>query len=205
MRCFPNAYDNLPLAWRKDSSAVTFEYNQRGHQVYRVIEIDALTGQARAVIAEEPKTFFAYSGKRYRFDVADGKDTIWMSERDGWNHLYLYDGATGTVKQQITKGNWVVRSVVGVDEEKRQIWFSASGMYPGKDPYFVALLPHQLRRHRASPRSRPPTRTTSSASRPIAPTTSIPTRASTSPLCRSCAAARTRRSSPSSRPATSPS
>ena len=60
-----------------------------------------------------------------------------MSERDGWNHLYLYDGATGTVKQQITKGHWVVRSVIGVDEDTRQIWFSASGMYPGKDPYFV--------------------------------------------------------------------
>ncbi len=134
---FPNAYDNQTLTWRKDSSAVTFEYNQRGHQVYRVIAIDGLTGTPRTVISEEPKTFFAYSGKRYRFDVADGKEVIWMSERDGWNHLYLYDGVTGAVKQQITKGEWVVRNVLGVDEDKRQIWFSASGMYPGKDPYFV--------------------------------------------------------------------
>ena len=60
-----------------------------------------------------------------------------MSERDGWNHLYLYDGVTGKVKNQITKGEWVVRGVEKVDEEKRQIWFQASGMYPGKDPYFV--------------------------------------------------------------------
>ena len=60
-----------------------------------------------------------------------------MSERDGWNHLYLYDGATGRVKNQITKGEWVVRSVVKVDDDKRQIWFTASGMYPGKDPYFT--------------------------------------------------------------------
>jgi dipeptidyl aminopeptidase/acylaminoacyl peptidase len=134
---FPNAYDNSTLVWRKDSSAVTFEYNQRGHQVFRVIAIDATTGQPRTVISEEPKTFFAYSSKRYRYDVADGKEIIWMSERDGWNHLYLYDGATGTVKQQITKGDWAIRAVQGVDEEKRQIWFSASGMYPGKDPYFV--------------------------------------------------------------------
>ena len=134
---FPNAYDNLPLTWRKDSTAVTFEYNQRGHQVYRVISIDGVTGRPRTIISEEPKTFFAYSGKRYRYDVADGKEIIWMSERDGWNHLYLYDGATGAVKQQITKGTWVVRNVLGVDDEKRQIWFSASGMYPGKDPYFV--------------------------------------------------------------------
>ena len=134
---FPNAYDNLALEWRKDSRAVTFEYNQRGHQVYRVIEIDARTGKTRAIVNEEPQTFFAYSGKKYRFDIEDGKEVVWMSERDGWNHLYLYDGATGAVKRQITKGNWIVRSVIAVDEEKRQIWFSASGMYPGKDPYFV--------------------------------------------------------------------
>jgi len=134
---FPNAYDLTRLQWRKNSATLTFEYNQRGHQVYRVIEIDAASGKPRAVINEEAKTFFCYSGKKFRRDIADGKEVIWMSERDGWNHLYLYDGATGAVKHQITKGSWPVRSVVQVDEEKRQIWFSASGMYSGKDPYFV--------------------------------------------------------------------
>lgn len=125
--------------WRKDSSAFTFEYNQRGHQVYRVIEVAAATGKARAVIDEQVKTFFCYSGKKYRFDVGDGKEVVWTSERDGWNHLYLYDGVTGVVKNQITKGEWVVRGVEKVDEEKRQIWFRASGMYPGKDPYLNHL------------------------------------------------------------------
>ena len=143
---FPNAYANSELVWRKDSRAVTFEYNQRGHQVYRVIEVDAATGTARAVISEEPKTFFTYrtangsladSGKEFRYDVDDGKEIIWMSERDGWNHLYLYDGVTGAAKNQITKGNWVVRGVQHVDPAARQIWFSAGGMYPGKDPYFA--------------------------------------------------------------------
>jgi dipeptidyl aminopeptidase/acylaminoacyl peptidase len=143
---FPNAYANTALVWRKDSHAFTFEYNQRGHQVYRVIEVDAATGTARALISEEPKTFFTYrtangsladSGKQFRYDVDDGKEIIWMSERDGWNHLYLYDGITGTVKNQITKGNWVVRGVQHVDPATRQIWFSAGGMYPGKDPYFA--------------------------------------------------------------------
>lgn len=134
---FPNAYDMSPLSWRKDSSAFTFEYNQRGHQVYRVIEAKADTGKTRAVIDEQSKTFFCYSGKKFRSDVADGKEIVWMSERDGWNHLYLYDGATGAVKNQITKGDWAVRNVVRVDEDARQIVFSANGMYPGKDPYFV--------------------------------------------------------------------
>lgn len=134
---FPNAYDVSPLVWRKDSRSLTFEYNQRGHQAYRVIEIDAATGKTRAVINEEMPTFFSYSGKRYRFDVADGKEIIWMSERDGWNHLYLYDGATGRVKNQITKGEWVVRGVEYVDTVARQIVFRGSGMYAGRDPYFV--------------------------------------------------------------------
>ncbi len=134
---FPNPYQLSRIEWRKDNRAFTFEYNQRGHQVYRVIEVDAASGKPRAFISEEPKTFFTYSSKKYRNDLADGKEVIWMSERDGWNHLYLYDGVTGKVKNQITKGNWVVRGVDKVDEEKRQIWFQASGMHPGKDPYFI--------------------------------------------------------------------
>ena len=143
---FPNPYELTDPAWRKDSRAFFFEYNQRGHTVYRVIEVDAATGKARALISDEPKTFFSYraanggladSGRRYRYDVNDGKEIIWMSERDGWAHLYLYDGQSGTVKNQITKGNWVTRGVQRVDEAKRQIWFSAGGMYPGKDPYFA--------------------------------------------------------------------
>jgi dipeptidyl aminopeptidase/acylaminoacyl peptidase len=129
----PYAISNL--VWRPDNRAVTFEYNQRGHQVFRVIEIDAATGRARAVVSEEPTTYFNYYDKKYRRDTADGRETIWMSERDGWNHLYLYDVATGRVKNQITKGNWVVRDVDDVDEANRVITFRASGMHAGKDPY----------------------------------------------------------------------
>jgi dipeptidyl aminopeptidase/acylaminoacyl peptidase len=138
---FPEAYSMSGLEWREDSRHVTFEYNQRGHEVYRIMQIDAATGDARALISEEPETFFYYSnapgGKKYRHDVNDGEAIIWMSERDGWNHLYLYDGVTGDVKNRITTGEWVVRGVQHVDEEGRQIWFSASGMNEDQDPYFV--------------------------------------------------------------------
>jgi dipeptidyl aminopeptidase/acylaminoacyl peptidase len=142
---FPNPYELSNLVWRKDGRALTFEYNQRGHQVYRVIEIDAATGKTRVVISEEPKTFFYYnaandtrsSGKRFRHDVDDGAEVVWMSERDGWNHLYLIDGATGRVKNQITKGEWPVRGVQKVDEARRQIYFSAGGMNAAHDPYFL--------------------------------------------------------------------
>lgn len=134
---FPDAYSMSDLEWWDDGRGFTFEYNQRGHQVYRVIEVDAETGEARALISEEPETFFDYSSKQYRHDVGDGDEIIWMSERSGWNHLYLYDGRTGEVKTQITDGKWVVRGVDHVDEENRQIYFHASGRHEGKDPYFV--------------------------------------------------------------------
>jgi dipeptidyl aminopeptidase/acylaminoacyl peptidase len=134
---FPNAYELSSLEWREDGERVTFEYNQRGHQVYRIIEIDATTGATRAVVSEEPETFFDYAGKQFRRDIDDGEEIIWMSERDGWNHLYLYDGRTGRVKNQITRGDWVVRGVDTVDVATRTIWFHASGMNPDQDPYFV--------------------------------------------------------------------
>jgi putative intracellular protease/amidase len=142
---FPNPYSLTRPVWRADNRAFTFEYNQRGHQMYRVIEADG-SGAARALITETSATFIDYrplvanqrdSGKKVRYDLADGREVIWMSERDGWSHLYLYDGVTGRVKNQITRGNWVVRAVEKVDEAKRQIWFQASGMYAGKDPYFT--------------------------------------------------------------------
>ncbi len=134
---FPNAYSVTPLVWRHDGRALTFEYNQRGHQVYRVIEIDAVTGRTRSLIDERMPTFVNYSQKHFRYDVADGKEIIWMSERDGWNHLYLYDGANGHVQNRVTTGDWIVRGVDWVDTTKRQIWFHASGMNPKQDPYFV--------------------------------------------------------------------
>ena len=134
---FPTPYANQLIRWWRDSRAFTFEYNQRGHQVYRIIEVNAATGTPHVLVNEEMPTFFCYSGKRFRYDAGDGKEMIWMSERDGWNHLYLYDRTTGAVKNQITKGEWVVRGVERVDEASRQIWFRASGMVPGEDPYFI--------------------------------------------------------------------
>jgi dipeptidyl aminopeptidase/acylaminoacyl peptidase len=143
---FPNPYELGSFAWWKDSRGFTFEYNQRGHQIYRVIEVDAANGKARTLIEEANGTFINYEaltrsqfdhGKRYRLDLADGKEILWASERDGWEHLYLFDGHTGALKQQITHGEWVVRAVDHVDEGGREIYFEASGMNADEDPYYV--------------------------------------------------------------------
>lgn len=143
---FPNPFDLSGAEWWKDSRGFTFEYNQRGHQVYRFIEVNAATGQPRVLINETSKTFIDYprvtgsqfdTGWTYRHDINDGREIIWMSEQDGWPHLYLYNGLTGKLENRITSGPWVVRDVNYVDDAKRQIYFEASGMKPNEDPYFV--------------------------------------------------------------------
>ena len=132
----PNQYSITNIKWGKESRFFTFEYNKRGHQVYQVIKVDSETGKCEVVINETSPTFIDYSGKKYRYDIEETGEIIWASERDGWNHLYLYDSETGAVKQQITKGEWVVREVAFVDDSNRYIVFQAGGIEPG-DPYFV--------------------------------------------------------------------
>ena len=60
-----------------------------------------------------------------------------MSEQDNWNHLYMYDRSTAQPVHQITRGKWYVREVLRVDEDNRQIYFSANGVQPGEDPYLI--------------------------------------------------------------------
>ena len=99
----------------------------------------ARTGAASAIVNENSPTFIDYSSKFYCKWLDNPAELIWASERDGWNHLYLYDTARGQVKNAITHGEWVVRGVVRVDEKKRQIWFKASGIHPVQDPYYIHL------------------------------------------------------------------
>lgn len=131
-----NQYSVDDISWSKNSRYFTYEYNKRGHQVYQVIRVDAVSGESKVVVNETSRTFIDYSGKKYRFDSEEAGEIIWASERDGWNHLYLYDAVEGKVKNQITKGNWVVRNVVHVDDKSRQIIFQASCREEG-DPYFI--------------------------------------------------------------------
>ena len=134
---FANPWSIGDIRWARDSRRFTFVFNQRGHQVLRLLAVDAASGTVRPVIDERSSTFIDYSGKYYLHYLDDTGELLWMSERDGWNHLYLYDATAGTVKNQVTKGEWVVRAVDRVDERQRQVWFRAGGIRPGQDPYYV--------------------------------------------------------------------
>lgn len=134
---FSNPWSLTQETWSADSTRCWFLYNQRGHQTLRWIEVTVATGTARTIIDETSPTFVDYAYKAFVQRIALTNEIIWMSERDGWNHLYLLDGNTGGVKNAITTGEWVVRSVDRVDDDKRQIWFQAGGIRPEQDPYYI--------------------------------------------------------------------
>jgi dipeptidyl-peptidase-4 len=136
----PYSINTLNGGWNTEGTEFRFVYNQRGHQALRIVGMN-IRGDVRAVVEETSRTFIDYAHKLYYRELtsSNSSELIWASERDGWNHLYLYDMKSGKVKNQITKGQWVVRSVDYVDEAKRQIWIKVFGAVPGQDPYYAHL------------------------------------------------------------------
>ena len=133
---FQHQYHVSAPVWDTDNEHVTFEYNERGHKTYRILELSAQTGQVRTLIQETNSKYVNYN-RQQRIDLQDGKHIIWTSERDGLNHIYLYDRQKGTLVRQITKGEYYVRGIQHIDEKKSVIYFSACGMNKKEDPYLI--------------------------------------------------------------------
>ena len=121
--------------WSPDSRFFTYEYNQRGHQLYELAAVDADSGRVRTLAREETDTFVYYYDL-WRYFFKDGKHGLWISERDDWRHLYLIDTYTLEMRQ-LTRGPWNVREIHHVDEAGGFILASANGLAAarGEDPY----------------------------------------------------------------------
>ena len=132
-------YGDWPdIRWDKAGRRFTYEKMDRGYQRFRVIGVDSRTGASQAIIDDRAETFIdsthLYTSYQH---TPQADEIIYASEQDGWRHLYLYERDAGRLKNQITRGPWVVRDVDHVDPEARQIWFRASGKNPGEDPYHL--------------------------------------------------------------------
>lgn len=122
--------------WNKNSKDFIFRYQERGEKLARIYFINARTGAVRMILEEKADTFIDRFNTYLEY-ASSTDEVIWSSERDGWRHLYLYDAREGRLKNQITKGEWVVRGIAHVDGKARQIYFRASGREPGEDPYLI--------------------------------------------------------------------
>ncbi len=123
--------------WNADASRLAFVSSSRDHKIANFRIADAATGEVRDIFEEKVATQYE-SGRgeiNWRY-LPQTNEFIWYSERDDWGHLYLYDLNTGRLKNQITKGNFVVTRLRKVDEKNRRLYFEANGREAGRDPYF---------------------------------------------------------------------
>ena len=132
-----NPWSNDRPQWSPDSTRFWFLHNRRGHQVLRLIEIEAATGKSRRVVEEKSSTFIDYAHKTW-LRILPGKNrVVWMSERSGNNHLHQFEISTGKELAPVTRGNWVVREVEKMDEATGVFRLKVGGIHAGQDPYHV--------------------------------------------------------------------
>ncbi|QGG51841.1 S9 family peptidase [Lysinibacillus pakistanensis] len=131
--------------WTEDSNSFYFLNFSRDYRVVQFILVDSETGKARILLEEQSDSFIFTDLYNLGFGAVNirwinkSNDFIWHSERDGWSHLYLYDGNTGQLKNRITSGEWGVRQIISVDEEKEWLYFTAGGRESDRDPYLQHL------------------------------------------------------------------
>jgi dipeptidyl aminopeptidase/acylaminoacyl peptidase len=129
------------VQWSADSTHVAFVSTSRDHKQETLRIADAATGEVRDALRETAQTYFESGdgdNECWRY-LSRSNEVIWFSQRDNWGQLYLYDLASGKLKNQITRGEGDVLQVLHVDEAARQIYFLGAGKESGCDPYFTAL------------------------------------------------------------------
>src|SRR5258708_1096299 len=130
------AFDDVDWS---DGAELAFVSTSRDHKNEKFRIADPATGMVREVFEETVPTQYesGWGSINWRY-LHKSNEIIWFSERDNWGHLYLYDALTGKLKNQITKGEWVVTRLLKVDEKNRFLYFFADGLQT-ENPYFSQL------------------------------------------------------------------
>ena len=139
---WPDQYIDI-LHTTKDGKYLYFQRYNRAWNQADICEVDVETGKVRVVIHEDNKPYIDYKMRSITF-LNDGKEILFRSERTGWGHYYLYDTATGKVKNQVTDGTWVAGPIIDTDLAKRKIYFYGYGREKGFDPYYYILYEADL-------------------------------------------------------------
>ncbi len=137
---FESEWQRPSIRWSPDGQCIRYEQIDRGHQRFRVIEVNVHSGAVRSIVDEHSPTFIWTAHLEGQAEpvhwLKQTDELIYVTERSGWRHLELIDIASGSVKNPITSGKWVVRSIERIDEDKRQVWFRACGVFD-QDPYLM--------------------------------------------------------------------
>ncbi len=123
--------------WSPDSTHLAFVSTSRDHKQEWLRVADAANGDVRGGLTETVPTFFESGIDKINWHfLPASNEVIWFSERDNWGNLYLYDLASGRLKNQITHSPGNAAQVLYVDRKDRTIYFVGVGKEADRDPYF---------------------------------------------------------------------
>ncbi|MCW8470760.1 S9 family peptidase [Fluoribacter gormanii] len=129
--------------WSECSTKFYFLKEERGNHQLSLCEFNGTTQKQRVIFTEKSKGYVEPSQlilwQNYTRILEASNEFIWLSNHNGWAHLYLHDLQTGQIKNPITQGSWMVRKVLHVDTKDRWIYFLANGKESDIDPYFRYL------------------------------------------------------------------
>ena len=130
--------------WGADSKVAYFVDVERGEKVVHVVAVEAGSGTVRELFSERSDTYVELGSDVYApasiRPLPKSNELIWYSERSGWAHLYLYNLTTGKLLRPLTRGPWLVRNILSVDENRRELYLSIAGLTPGKNPYYREIV-----------------------------------------------------------------
>jgi dipeptidyl-peptidase 4 len=129
--------DGPGFDWFPDSKSFHYDYDERGFKAKELRVVDAATGEQKVLVREQSDVLLDPGETFYSFVDSSG-EILWASERDGWNHLYIYN-KNGQLENQLTQGPWVVRQIEHVDEKNHRVYFLANGREKSEDPYQTHL------------------------------------------------------------------
>jgi dipeptidyl-peptidase-4 len=125
------------VSWLTDSKYLAIQRLNRTQTTLDVLIADTTTGKTRTALSENDANWINVSDDLYF--LKDGKRFLWSSERSGYRHLYLYD-VGGRRLAQLTKGDWEVAAVDGVDEAKGLVYFTATEKSPLERQFYRVAL-----------------------------------------------------------------
>lgn len=129
--------------WGQDNQHLYFIDQQADRTHTHVSRWTIKTGQVTVLWAEDPQMRAILADKDKLKVMATplpaSNELLWLSERSGWAHLYLYDLTTGALKNPVTQGEWLVREVLAVDRERREVWIKTAGRVEGHNPYHTDI------------------------------------------------------------------
>ncbi len=125
------------IAWTPRADMLCVQRLNRHQNILDVTMVNPVNGEAAIIMTEKSTTWIDVNNDLTFLNDAD--EFIWSSERDGFNHLYLYD-TRGNLVRQLTQGHWDVDHLIGVDEKSGKIYFSAGVASPiDREIYSVGL------------------------------------------------------------------